>query len=217
MKNRALVLWFRFALGWIKGQTLSVMVKVKKGATACIISMSVLTIIETLAECVCVYIWSRQQVLKWVLKEPSVLRLVSNPVYSGYMKGTGCGCFCLQLLNIRQCVCLNMLKERCKPKTHTPTYLFVFVHTVCACARVCVGVFASWDTTDWRLFDWQLNLCLFSSVDLFVLFFCLPHTSKATKSQLAGRYFFPFSPVYTSKYCTVIFAVSSIFYVYFLC
>ncbi len=34
--------------------------------------------------CVCVCVWSRQQVLKWVLKEPFVLRLVSNPVCSVY-------------------------------------------------------------------------------------------------------------------------------------
>lgn len=128
---------------------------------------------------------SRQQVLKWVLKEPSVLRLVSNPVCSVYMQGTGCGCLCAAAKCQTMCVskyAQGKVKTKRKMPTSTPTYLFHVgdcVYTVCVCLCVCcVGVCASGDTSDWRLFDWQPNLCLFLSADLFVLFFCFKHTSK---------------------------------------
>lgn len=132
----------------------------------------------------CVCVSSRQKVLKWALKEPSVLRLSSNPACLG-ISGLGVGVFVWVS---------EYAQGKVKTKSTPPTYLIT-----------CATVWAFPPPERLHFSDWQLNLCLFSSVDLFVFNFVFLCISKAARLQSAGKHFPLLCPAYKhyTKYYTL--------------
>lgn len=115
------------------------------------------------------------------------------------MEGTGCGCALCALCALCvaakcQTVCVSKMRLRIgeeRKSTHIPLHKLFYV--------CCVGVSDSRDAPDWRLFDWQPNLSLFLSVDLFVLFLSVSiyfqsSRLKVSRSLLSSN-FILFCPV----------------------
>lgn len=157
---------------------------------------------------------SRQQVLKWVLKETSVLRLVSNPVCSVYMQATGCGCFLRAAAKCQTMCVSNSAQGKVKPKkkglASTPTYLFfVVLGWLCRCVFVCVcfaWVSVPPETLRTGACLTGSQICVYSRLLICFCCFFFSTLLKQQKSQAAGKYSPPsFFPLHTlsSKYCTL--------------
>lgn len=135
--------------------------------------------------CLCVCACCRQ-VVKWILEEACVWRLVITMSAVFIWSALGV-CVCVQLLNVRQCVCPNMLKERWK--TNTPTHLFMWV-IVCMCVSVwVVWVLLPLETLQTGACLTGSQISVYSCPQICLCWF-FSHT-KATDLQIARKSFLP--------------------------